>query len=145
MDFNIPIWLVLMGLTIFSLVVAEIEAIIDNESIKAVLKQYNYTKSINHLIRGTIRIVIFSIVSFLIFYSDIRLTVLSIVYQLFVFWIYFEIRLNRLRKLPDFYVGNVAKSDKLVRRYLGTNCGEIMFIFKLVFCAFLPIGIILLS
>lgn len=158
--FNIPLWLTLLGLTIFSFIVAYIRAYIDERIIK---KLWGKVKSLVHWTRATITFIILVIIGY-IFWSKRLITEIKdfeglfdwefykpfvrylcvISYQWFWYSFYFDIILNRMRGLNDWYVGQTSTMDIMVRRTFGMNSGRIYGMIKIVFVILSTIGIIIL-
>ena len=65
-------------------------------------------------------------------------------YQWFWYSFYFDIILNRMRGLNDWYVGQSSTMDIMVRKTFGMNSGRIYGMIKIVFVIFSTIGIIML-
>ncbi len=137
---NIPIWLILLGLTIFSFIVSYVRAYIDERIIK---KLWGKVKSLVHWTRGLITILIFVLVDLLVFKIEWK-TLFIFSYQWFWYSFYFDIILNRMRGLNDWYVGQSSTTDIMVRKTFGMNSGRIYGIIKIVFCILSSIGIIIL-
>lgn len=137
---NIPIWLILLGLTIFSFIVSYVRAYIDERIIK---KLWGKVKSLVHWTRGLITILIFVLVDLLVFKIEWK-TLFIFSYQWFWYSFYFDIILNRMRGLNDWYVGQSSTTDIMVRKTFGMNSGRIYGIIKIVFVIFSTIGIIML-
>ncbi len=140
-EYNLPIWLVLLVLTIFSFIVAYISAKIDARQIRI---KWGTIVSLNHTSRTIIRLSVFSLISFLIF-TNIWNYILYIAYQWFMFSFYFDIILNNLRGYSYWYIGKTAKTDILIRKYLGEESGEKYALMKLMTCIFISIGIMILQ
>lgn len=138
-------WLVLLGLTIFSLSLAEIDARIDGKLIK---QKYGTIVSLNHTTRLLIRygttIFVFTFL-FFIFKMNILLLLITMIYYCTLWWIYFEIRLNELRGLYWLYIGKTAWSDITVRKLFGDNANRILFMIKLIILMLSSIGIALVK
>lgn len=137
---NILIWLILLGLTIFSFIVAYVRAYIDERIIK---KLWGKVKSLVHWTRGIITILIFVLVDLLVFKIEWR-TLFIFSYQWFWYSFYFDIILNRMRGLNDWYVGQTSTMDIMVRKTFGMNSGRVYGMIKIVFVIFSSIGIIML-
>jgi len=137
---NIPIWLILLGLTIFSFIVSYVRAYIDERIIK---KLWGKVKSLVHWTRGLITILIFVLVDLLVFKIEWK-TLFIFSYQWFWYSFYFDIILNRMRGLNDWYVGQSSTTDIMVRKTFSMNSGRIYGIIKIVFCILSSIGIIIL-
>lgn len=137
---NISIWLILLGLTIFSFIVAYVRAYIDERLIK---KLWGKVKSLVHWTRGLITIAIFVLVDLLLFKIEWK-TLFIFSYQWFWYSFYFDIILNRMRGLNDWYVGQTSTMDIMVRKTFGMNSGRIYGMIKIVFVIFSTIGIIML-
>jgi hypothetical protein len=156
---DIPIWLVLLGLTIFSFIVSYVRAYIDAILIK---KLWGKVKSLVHSTRVVITLFILILFDFILWYKGIivievkefttvfdlgfyisyirYLFILS--YQWFWYSFYFDIILNRMRGLNDWYVGQTSTMDIMVRKTFGMNSGRIYGMIKIVFVIFSTIGII---
>ena len=137
---NISIWLILLGLTIFSFIVSYVRAYIDERIIK---KLWGKVKSLVHWTRGLITILIFVLIDLLVFKIEWK-TLFIFSYQWFWYSFYFDIILNRMRGLNDWYVGQSSTTDIMVRKTFGMNSGRIYGIIKIVFCILSSIGIIIL-
>ncbi len=137
---NIPIWLILLGLTIFSFIVSYVRAYIDERIIK---KLWGKVKSLVHWTRGLITILIFVLIDLLVFKIEWK-TLFIFSYQWFWYSFYFDIILNRMRGLNDWYVGQTSTMDIMVRKTFGMNSGRIYGMIKIVFVIFSTIGIIML-
>ena len=135
---NIPIWLILLGLTIFSFIVSYVRAYIDERIIK---KLWGKVKSLVHWTRGLITILIFVLIDLLVFKIEWK-TLFIFSYQWFWYSFYFDIILNRMRNLNDWYVGQTSTMDIMVRKTFGMNSGRIYGMIKIVFCILSTIGII---
>lgn len=135
---NIPIWLILLGLTIFSFIVSYVRAYIDERIIK---KLWGKVKSLVHWTRGLITILIFVLIDLLVFKIEWK-TLFIFSYQWFWYSFYFDIILNRMRNLNDWYVGQTSTMDIMVRKTFGMNSGRIYGMIKIVFVIFSTIGII---
>ena len=135
---NIPIWLILLGLTIFSFIVSYVRAYIDEIIIK---KLWGKVKSLVHWTRGLITILIFVLIDLLVFKIEWK-TLFIFSYQWFWYSFYFDIILNRMRNLNDWYVGQSSTMDIMVRKTFGMNSGRIYGMIKIVFVIFSTIGII---
>lgn len=121
------LWLLLLGA--FAFLVAFCNAHIDNVVISI------YRKSPKHWTRAIIRIILFVACSYLPFLWqkwDLILYLLFVTYCCSAFWTFFEWVLNNLRDRATFYVGQTAFLDKMARKYLGSNCGQILFVIKIV-------------
>ncbi len=135
---DIPIWLILLGLTIFSFIVSYVRAYIDERLIK---KLWGKVKSLVHWTRTLITIAIFVLVDLLLFKIEWK-TLFIFSYQWFWYSFYFDIILNRMRGLNDWYVGQTSTMDIMVRKTFGMNSGRIYGMIKIVFVIFSTIGII---
>lgn len=139
-SFNISIWLIFLGLTIFSFIVSYIRAYIDERIIK---KLWGKVKFLVHWTRGLITILIFVLIDLLVFKIEWK-TLFIFSYQWFWYSFYFDIILNRMRNLNDWYVGQTSTMDIMVRKTFGMNSGRIYGMIKIVFVIFSTIGIIML-
>lgn len=137
---NLPIWLILLGLTIFSFIVSYVRAYIDEKIIK---KLWGKVKSLVHWTRTLITIIIFVLVDLLLFKIEWKLLFIFS-YQWFWYSFYFDIILNRMRGLNDWYVGQTSTIDIMVRKTFGMNSGRIYGMIKLLFVILSTIGIIYL-
>lgn len=135
---NTPIWLILLGLTIFSFIVSYVRAYIDERLIK---KLWGKVKSLVHWTRTLITILIFVLIDLLLFKIEWK-TLFIFSYQWFWYSFYFDIILNRMRGLNDWYVGQTSTMDIMVRKTFGMNSGRIYGMIKIVFVIFSTIGII---
>lgn len=155
---NIPIWLILLGLTIFSFIVSYVRAYIDERIIK---KLWGKVKSLVHWTRASITFVILVVVGYIFwskrliseikdfeglfdwgFYKPFIKYLCVISYQWFWYSFYFDIILNRMRGLNDWYVGQSSIMDIMVRKTFGMNSGRIYGMIKLLFVILSTIGII---
>lgn len=138
--FDTPIWTVLLGLFIFSFIVAYVSAVIDSYIIKV---KYGKIKTLNHYTRNIIRGVIFTSSTLLVCWS-IPSFILLLLYQSFIFSFYFDIILNVKRGLDMWYIGKTADLDILARIFLGGNKGKKYAIIKIVLAIFSSIGVSLI-
>lgn len=54
------------------------------------------------------------------------------IYPIFLFNIIFNPALNLLRALPFFYIGNTAKTDKILKKWFGRYAGQTWFFCNLI-------------
>lgn len=135
---NISIWLILLELTIFSFIVSYVRAYIDERLIKNL---WGKVKSLVHWTRSLITILIFVLVDLFLFKIEWK-TLFIFSYQWFWYSFYFDIILNRMRGLNDWYVGQTSTMDIMVRKTFGMNSGRIYGMIKIIFCILSSIGII---
>lgn len=118
------------------------EAYKDKEEKDKVLKESNYTKSIEHKQSALKRGLLFTASSLLIVlynffftkelhYFGSVLFFSSVFYQLSVFFILFDSTLNYLDKKSLYYIGNTADTDQKMIKYFGED-GYLYFQVKLL-------------
>lgn len=128
--------------TILPIVKALIEAQNDKVEKDKILKESNYTKSIEHNRSGAIRIILFASTAFIIpsllyWQIYIGLILVAFFYQLAVFFILFDARLNYLDKKSLYYIGTKATMDRLARKYIKDE--YLYFQIKLVLLALMTL------
>lgn len=92
-----------------------------------------YKKSPKHWTRAMIRFVVITLFAGLACRFNYE-TVFYLAYGCALFWLIFELTLNKRRGNTPFYIGKTAWSDKLFRSLKIT--GEKLFVFKLGTIAF---------
>lgn len=80
---------------------------------------------------GRVRHALESVIRFSIIFALSWYTIPTLLFGLSIFWIVFEIVLNRLRDKHWLYVGYTAMSDKLIRRMFGDTSDKILFSIKI--------------
>lgn len=126
--FNIPVWIVLLGLFTFSFMVAYVSAVIDARIIRL---KFGKIVSLNHLSRNIIRGTIFT-GSTLIMCQSVESFCMLLLYQSVVFSFYFDIILNMKRGLSIWYIGKTAGLDVFVRHYFKGDGGMVYATLKII-------------
>lgn len=124
--------------TIVPIAKALIEANHDKIEKDKVLKDSNYTQSIEHKQSGIIRLILFGTIAFVVvslayFHIYPLTTFIAFIYQLAIFFIVFDARLNYLDKKSLYFIGTTASTDKLARKYIKSK--YLYFQIKLIFLA----------
>jgi len=127
--FDTPIWIVLLGLFIFSFIVAYVSAVIDARIIRL---KFGKIVSLNHTSRNIIRGSIF-ITSTLLTCHSFKGFIVLLGYQSLIFSFYFDIILNMMRGLSMWYIGATAPLDFLMREWIGKDGGKTYATLKIIF------------
>lgn len=101
--------LAIIVLTLLPIGWAYFEAKLDSSKI---LKDINITHFPSVLFR-----IAGALIQSIIFYPISPVYFITVVYQLTLFWIAFEIILNKLRDLHWLYIGNTSDGDKFIRKH----------------------------
>lgn len=128
----------LLGLllaSLFSCLIAELESKLDADSIK---KNWGKITGINHISGSLIRLLI--LIPNILFFEDWLYFLVTIITEYILYWIYFELRLNKRRKLDYLHIGNSSTMDLKVKKFLGKDYELNYFKIKLILFILSSIG-----
>lgn len=127
----------LLILTLIVLATSVVNAFIDNYLIK---KKWGKVKNLNHWSRTLIRGTIFTISIYFLYNPTWLKPFLAGVYCWFLFNTVFDLLLNYLRKLPWYYDGKDAFTDKLSGHF-GSDLNETIAYIELGVKIFITLGL----